>query len=186
MDESFLNTGRQKMAGVIDLVKEDLLSIQTGRAKPSLVEDVPVEAYEGSTLTLKELAMISAPDPHLITIKPYDTSVIEAIAKAISSSSLNLNPVVDGELIRINVPALTGERREELVKAVKQKAEGGKAMLRQVRNDLKKDIDDQRDTAGVSEDDIFAANEKLQKLIDEFNLSLDEIASQKETELMTL
>ena len=93
---------------------------------------------------------------------------------------------MDGELIRINVPALTGERREELVKAVKQKAEGGKAMLRQVRNDLKKDIDDQRDTAGVSEDDIFAANEKLQKLIDEFNASLDEIASQKETELMTL
>lgn len=174
------------MAAVLDLVKEDLLSIQTGRAKPSLVEDVPVEAYEGSTLTIKELATISAPDPHLITIKPYDTSVIEAIAKGLSSSSLNLNPVVDGEMIRILVPALTGERRSELVKAVKQKAEGGKAMLRQVRNDLKKEIDDQRDSAGVSEDDIFAANEKLQKLIDEFNSSLDEIASQKETELMTL
>ena len=186
MDENFLDEGRKKMMGAIDLVKTDLLTIQTGRAKPSLVEDVAVEAYEGSTLTLKELATISAPDPHLITIKPYDASVTEAISKALASASLNLNPVVDGELIRITVPALTGERREELVKSVKQKIESGKAMLRQVRTDLKKDIDNQRDTAGVSEDDIFAANEKLQKLIDEFNVSLDELESAKETELMTL
>lgn len=186
MDESFLTNGRQKMASVMDLVKADLLTIQTGRAKPSLVEDVAVEAYEGSTLTLKELATISAPDPHLITIKPYDTSIIEKIAKGVSASQLNLNPVVDGEIVRISVPALTGERREELVKSVKQKVESGKAMLRQVRNDLKKDIDGQRDTAGVSEDDIFKANEDLQKLIDEFNASLDELESQKETELMTL
>jgi ribosome recycling factor len=174
------------MDQVLSLVKEDLNSVATGRAKPSMIEDIKVEAYAGSILTIKELGNISAPDAHLITINPWDKGVIDQIAKAISSSDLNLNPVVDGELVRISVPALTQERREELVKAVKQKVESGKSMLRQVRNDIKRDIDGQKDTAGVSEDDIFAANEDLQKLIDDFNKTLDDLEQNKEKELMTV
>lgn len=186
MDDSFLTSGRKKMSEVMDLVREDLLGVQTGRAKPAMVEDIQVEAYEGSFMAVKELASITAPDPHTVIIRPWDQSVLEGTAKAIQKADLNVNPVVDKDTVRISVPSLTEERREDLVKVVKQKVEAGKAMLRQIRIDLKKNIDKQKDDAGVSEDDIFTLNESLQKLIKEFNDNLDELESQKEKELLSL
>lgn len=186
MDESFLNPGRQKMEEVAKLVSEDLTSIQTGRAKPAMVEGIKLEAYEGSTMEIRELANITAPDPQTVMIKPWDISLIAKIAKAIQQSDLQVNPVVDNEIVRISVPSLTQERREELVKVVKQKVEAGKAMLRQVRIDLKKDIDHQKDQAGVSEDDIHNMYDSLQALIDEFNKKLEELEEKKEQELMAI
>ncbi|MEA3355323.1 MAG: ribosome recycling factor [Patescibacteria group bacterium] len=186
MDEALFLKTSTKMGEVVDLVFKDLLNIQTGRAKPAMVEDIKVEAYEGSYMNLKELASISASDSHSIVIKPWDSSVIKKIEAGILKSELNLSPVVDGEVVRINIPLLNEERRTELTKIIKQKIEAGKAMLRQVRIEMKKQIDNQKDEAGVSEDDIHKMQDRLQKLMDDYNKKLDEMEKAKEKELMTL
>ena len=156
MDENIFLSGSKKMDGVIELLGEDLMSVQTGRAKPSLVESIKVEAYAGSFMEVRELASITAPDPQTILIKPWDRSVVKAIEKAILKSDLQVNPVVSDDQVRIQIPTLNEERRLELVKVVKQKVESGKAMIRQVRTEMKKDIDNLKDDDGVSEDDIHA------------------------------
>lgn len=174
------------MDEVVELVTEDLMSVQTGRAKPALVEDVKVEAYEGSVSLVKELASITAPDPQSILIKPWDPSVVKKIETAIQKSDLQLSPVVDNDQVRISIPALTEERRQELVKVIKQKVESGKAMIRQVRLEMKKEIDKSKDEDGVSEDDIHQMYDRLQEQIDGFNKNLDEMESKKEKELLSL
>jgi len=184
MDGDLFTVSKRKFGKVVELVQEDLLGVQTGRAKPALVEGVKVEAYEGSFMEVKELAGTTAPDAHSIVIKPWDPSTLEKIEKAIQKSDLGVSPVVDNDLIRISIPPLTEERRKELVKQVKQKVEGGKAMLRQVRLEAKKEIDKQKDQSGVSEDDIHEMYERLQKQVDEYNKELDEKEKQKEKELM--
>ena len=186
MDEALFSRSSTKMDGVVELVVKDLLTVQTGRAKPALVEDVKVEAYEGSYMTLKEVASISATDSSSIVIKPWDPSVLKKIEEGILKSELNMQPVVDGDVVRIKIPALNEERRLELIKMVKQKIEAGKAMLRQVRIETKKEIDNQKDQAGVSEDDIREMQDRLQKLMDEYNKKLDGMEEAKEKELMTL
>jgi ribosome recycling factor len=186
MDESLFSAGRQKMDGVVELVKDDLMGVQTGRAKPALVEGIKVEAYEGSWMEIRELAGTTAPDAKSIVIKPWDPSVLKRMEKALQKSDLNVKPVVDNDLIRINIPALTEERRQELVKQVKQKVEAGKAMLRQARLEVKKEIDKQKDQAGISEDDIHKMYEKLQKLVDGYNQQLEKMEEQKEKELMVM
>lgn len=186
MDESMLVTGKRRMNEVLELVKQDLSGVQTGRARPALVESVKVEAYEGSFMEIKELAGITAPDPHSLVIKPWDSSVLTKIEKGINEANLGLNPVVDKEIVRIVIPSLTEERRTELVKLVKQKIEAGKAFLRQIRVEVKQKIDDQKDAAGVSEDDIHRLYDELQKIMDEYNAKLEEMEKNKEQELMAL
>lgn len=186
MDESALVNGRQKMEGVVNLVRDDLQTVQTGRAKPAMIEGVKVEAYPGTFMEIREIGTISAPDPHCLVIKPWDQSVLGKLEKALQEANLGINPAVDGEIVRLVVPSLNEERRLELVKMVKQKIEGGKAMLRQVRGDVKREIDNQKDAAGVSEDDIHRLQDNLQKLIDEFNAKLDELEKNKATELMQI
>ena len=186
MNNNWQETGRQKMGQVIALIRDDLATLSTGRARPALVEELRVEAYEGSTLTLKELATITTPDPQTLVIQVWDSSVVEKAAKAIQSSGLNLNPVVDQTVIRLHIPSLTEERRQELVKAVKQKVEAGRGMLRQIRVDLKKNIDDQKNQPGVSEDDIRHGHDQLQELVDEFHGQLDTLEKNKERELLNL
>lgn len=186
MNDSWQVSGREKMSQVLSLIKSDLATISTGRARPALVEEIPVEAYEGSILTLKELATIATPDPQTLLIQVWDQSVTEKAAKAIQLSGLNLNPVVDQSAIRLHIPSLTEERRQELVKAVKQKAEAGRGMLRQVRVELKKTIDEQKNQPGVSEDDIHQAYDELQQLVDQFHGELDALEKNKEQELMSL
>jgi len=183
MDESSLTSGRQKMEQVVALVKTDLAGVQTGLAKPALVETVKVEAYEATVLEVKELAAVTAPDPHSLVIKPWDRSVIAAIVKAIMKANLGVTPVPEEEIIRINVPALSSERRQELVKLVGQKVESGRAMLRSIRSEVKKEIDSRKGAPGVSEDDIRLQHGRLQQVIDEYNRKLDELFSAKEKEL---
>ena len=186
MNNTWQTTGRDKMGQVVKLISDDLATLSTGRARPALIEELKVEAYEGSWLTLKELATISTPDPQTLSIQVWDQSVTEKIVKAIQISGLNLNPVADQAAIRLHVPSLTAERRQELVKAVKQKTESGKAMLRQIRVDAKQDIDNQKDQPGVSEDDIHMAYDQLQELVDGMHARLDERERKKELELMSL
>ena len=186
MNNNWQETGRQKMGQVISLIRNDLAGLSTGRARPALVEEIRVEAYPGSFLTLKELGTISTPDPQTLAIQIWDQSVLEGAVKAIQAANLGLNPVVDQNLIRLHIPSLTQERRDELVKAVKQKVEAGRGMLRQIRVDLKKNIDDQKNQPGVSEDDIHNGYDQLQTLVDEFHGQLDALEQNKERELTSL
>lgn len=173
---------KRKYEQALSLVADDLKGIQTGRAKPSLVEDVLVEAY-GSKMPLKEMASITAPDPHMIVVQPWDKSVVANIEKALSTGQTQFNPSVDGQLIRIKIAQLTGEKREELVKMVAQRIESGKQMLRSERTDVKKDVESQKDGGGVSEDDIKRDLEELDKVTHEYTQKLEDIGKAKEAEL---
>jgi ribosome recycling factor len=176
----------KKMEAVLAMMKDDLNGIKTGRAKPSMVEQIKIEAYEGTYLPLVELASISAPDPHMLLIQPWDHSVLNKIERGLATSEQKLHPVVDGNLIRITIPPLTEESRLELVKLVKQKIESGKEMLRGIRNEAKRDVDGRKDESGVSEDDIKAWMDEMQKLNDKYMTELEEVGEKKEKELMEI
>ena len=170
---------------VLEVVAGDMATVKTGRAKPSLIENVSVEAY-GSRMKLLELANISAPDTTLLVVNPWDKSNLTAIEKAIASAGLNINPIVDGDHIRIVIPALTQERRLDMVKLVKQKLESGKQMLRDVRIKYKKLVDDQKGKPGISEDTIEMDLKTLQDKFDVYVVKLETMAKDKETELMQM
>jgi ribosome recycling factor len=180
-----LQKAKQQMDEVLTMVADDLKNVKTGRARPNLIEDIKVEAYE-TTMRLRELASISAPDPHSLVVSPWDKTVIKALEKAIAISDLHLSPIVDNDLIRIQIPPLTEETRHDLVKLVYQKLESGRRLLRQVRNDIKGDIEGSKGKPGVSEDDIHKGIEELQKLVDEFSLKIESLGEAKEKELMTI
>lgn len=185
MDDPLLIQARNDMEAVLDVVREDLSTVKTGRAKPALVEHIEVSAYD-TQMPLIELATISAPDPHLLMIQPWDETILENIAKAIATSDLHLNPVVDQSLIRIQISPLTEERREELVKLVSQKLESGRVLLRQVRQDVKKRLEGMKGQPGVSEDDTHRQLESLEKTTDEFMGKITAMGEEKEVELRTI
>ena len=137
-------------------------------------------------MTVKELATISAPDTSLILISPWDKSLVSAISSGIQKSGLNIQPIVDGETVKISIPPLTQERREELVKLVHQKLEAGKVLMRTVRSEVKAEIEAQEGGAGVSEDNINYWITDMQKQVDEATKKIDELGAEKEKELMTL
>lgn len=174
-------------SGVLEVVKGDLSTVKTGRAKPDLVAHIPifVQSY-GSTLTLQELAAISAPDTQTLVISPWDRNIFEDIARGISKSDLNISPVTDGDIIRISIPALTQERRLDLTKLVDKKVESGKVLLREERQRIKKEIDDQKGKPDVSEDDIFRAVEELDKKTRDWDEKIHQAGEEKKTELLTL
>ena len=176
---------KSKYEEVLSVVAEDLKGIQTGRAKPSLVEDVMIEAY-GGKMPLKELASITAPDAHMILIQPWDKGVVEAIEKGLQSGQTQFNPSVDGQSIRIKIAQLTGEKREELVKLVSQRVESGRRMFREERTSEKRQVEDQEGSAGISEDDIKADLKNLEELTKEYLDKLEEMGSKKEEELRTI
>jgi len=177
----------QAFSGVLDVVKGDLSTVKTGRAKPDLVANIQISVQSyGSALSLQELAGISAPDSQTLVISPWDKNVLEDIAKGISKSDLNLNPQISGDIIRIIIPTLTGERRQELAKLVDKKVESGKILLREERQRIKKEIDSQKGQAGVSEDDIFKAIEDLDKKTKGWEEKIHQIGENKKQELMTL
>lgn len=185
MSDVILANLKSRLEQAVEVVKKDLSSVRTGRAKPSIVEEVKVEAY-GTYMSLRELATISAPDPTLITISPWDKSLTGAVAAGVNKAGLNLNAIVDGDVIKIAIPALTQERREELVKLVHQKIESGKVMIRQIRTEIKEEIEAQEGESGISEDSIKMWLESMQKSVDSTIVKIEEIGRDKEKELMTL
>jgi len=178
-----LSNFKTKSQKAFEHVQQDIRSLRTGRASAELLDPVKVEAY-GSQMKLVELASITAPDPTLLVVSPWDKSILGAIEKAIASAGLNLNPVVDGQILRISVPPLTQERRQEMVKLLHQKIEAGRVTVRTIRTETKQEIEDTKGEAGVSEDDIDAQLEELDKLVKHALTNLDELESQKEVELM--
>lgn len=169
----------------VEVFSKELDSVRAGRAKPSLVENTPVLAY-GSTMKMLELASITAPDATSIVIKPWDKSVLKDIEKAILISDLHIQPVVDSDQIRLSIPPLTGERRQELMKLVSQKKHGAEEQIRDIRVKYKKQIDAQKGQPGISEDDIKRDLDALQKSTDEYVKKIGDIAVAKEQELSQL
>lgn len=176
----------KKLEQSIKVIADDLAMVRTGRAQPSMVENIKIEAYPGTWMRIAEVASISAPDPHMLVIKPWDQSVLKKIETGIAAENIGVNPVIDGDMIRIVIPALTEERRKELVKAVKQKVESGKNILRDIRADEKKAIEAKKGEAGVSEDDIERWLTEMQKLFDSYVERVEKMGEEKEKELMQI
>lgn len=164
---------------------QDLSLIRTGRASAQMLDSVSVEAY-GGKMRIPEVASVTVPDPTLIVISPWDKSLMSAIEKGIQVAGLNLNPIVDGQVIRLPVPALTTERRQELVKLLQQKAESARVMVRTVRTEVKKEIEKQKGEPGVSEDHIEAELKELDDITKTVIDQVDTMTARKEKELMTL
>ncbi len=176
---------RKRMQEVLDLVVGDVSSVRTGRATPSIVEDIIISAYGGQQkLKVQELASISSPDTQTIVIDPWDKSIIGDIKKGIQVANVGLNPNIDGEIIRISVPQMTKEDREKYVKLLKSKIESGKVMMRQVRGDALKDIKSAFEAKELSEDEKFAEEKKLQDITDDFVEKIEEVGKKKEKELL--
>jgi len=178
-----LREAEVRMKGAVRSLEEDLASIRTGRASPALVDRLSVEYY-GNPTPLQQLATISAPEPRLLTIRPFDPASLKDIERAIQASDLGLTPGNDGKVIRLNIPTLTEERRLELVKVVRNRTEEGRIAVRNVRRDTLNDLRDFEKEKLVSEDDFKRASDDLQKLTDNYVDQLNEICEKKETEVL--
>lgn len=184
MDE---NSIKQPMSQVLDLVRQDIGTIRTGRATPSLVEDIIVDAYGGaSKLRILELASITAPDPQTLVITPWDKQVVGEIRKGIEAANVGLSPVIAGDLIRINFPPMTTEDREKYVKLLHQKLESGRVMVRQVRQGANHEIKIAFEAKTISEDEKNRQEKKVQEITDDYTKQIEDIGKTKENELLTM
>lgn len=184
MDEAGI---RKKMEEVVELVKSDISSIRTGRATPALVQDIVVDTYGGTTkLKIIELAGITTPDPRSLVITPWDKSTLLDIKRAIEIANVGMSPIAEAELIRINLPALTAEDRQNYVKLLHQKLENGRIMVRRARQDAMEDVKTAFDKHEFGEDEKFQREERIQKSTDEYVGKIDELGKQKEAELLSV
>jgi len=182
---SIVDDHKKDFEKTIEFLKQELTNIRTGRATPSLVENLMVDCY-GTKTPLIQLASINVPDPKSIIIQPWDKNSLKDIEKAIQSSQLGLNPVNEGNVIRLPIPPLTEERRKELVKFVHQKIESGKIKIRQTREEIWKNLKNAEKEGKISEDDLFGQQKELQEIVDEYNEKIQEISEAKEKEIMTI
>src|SRR5438128_5457431 len=181
--EEVLAQTEARMKKAIDALRHDLSTVRTGRAAPSLVEALEVDAY-GAATPLGSLAAISAPEPRLIVIQPWDRSLIKAIEKAILGSDLGLTPSNDGAVIRLNIPALNEERRRDLVKLLHKKIEDGRVEIRTLRRHAHEELKGKEKSSGVTTDHVKRHEAQLQKLTDRHILAADEIGHAKEKEIL--
>lgn len=182
IDET-LKDADTKMRGAVSVLQEELSGIRTGRANPRLVERLQVDYY-GARTPLVQLASISVPEPRLLVIQPFDRSAMAAMEKAIMQSDLGLTPSNDGRLIRLPIPALTEERRRELVKVVRRSAEDGRVAIRNVRRDVMKHLEELVRNGDVGDDEERRAEAQVQKLTDDHVKRIDELLKHKEAEIM--
>ncbi len=172
-----------RMKGAVRALEEDLAAIRTGRASPALVERLPVDYY-GSPTPLMQLATISAPEPRLLTIRPFDPGSLKTIERAILASDLGLTPSNDGKIIRLTIPPLTEERRHELVKVVRARVEEARVAVRNVRRDVHDDLREFEREKVISEDELRRGENELQKVTDRFIERIQEIGQRKEAEVL--
>lgn len=183
MIDDVLSEARKAMEKAVEALRHDLASMRTGRASTGLVEKLLVEYY-GTPTQLQELALISVPEPQLISIRPYDPGAMKAIEKAIMQSDLGLNPNNDGKIIRLQIPSLTEQRRRDLSKGVSKRAEEARVSVRNTRRSGLDDLKSFEKEKVISEDDLFFGRDEIQKLTDDYIKKVDEIAAAKEKELM--
>lgn len=175
----------KRMRSAIHSLEEDLAGVRTGRASPVLIEKLSIEYY-GSPVPLKQLASISVPEPRQLLLKPFDAASIKDIEKAIQTSELGITPMNDGKVIRLNLPALTEERRRDLSKFVNNRLEESRISIRNVRRDSNKDLREFEDEKLISEDDLKRGEEDIQKLTDKIIEEVNEIGKNKDEEIMEI
>lgn len=174
-----------KMEKTISVYKEELHAIRAGRANPALLDRIHVDYY-GQVTPLKQVGSVSAPEPRMLVIQPWDTKLIPIIEKEILKSDLGLNPSNDGKVIRLLIPQLTEERRKDLAKVVKKNSENAKVAIRNTRRDAIEKIKKMEKNKEITEDDRKLAEEEMQKITDKFIAEIDEITKKKEEELMEI
>ncbi|MDP2939211.1 MAG: ribosome recycling factor [Candidatus Omnitrophota bacterium] len=181
--KDILHDTEDKMKKTLDAVSREFLEVRTGRANPALVEGLHIDYYGAPTM-LKQIASISIPDARLIVIQPWDKTALPEIEKAIMRSNLGITPSSSGTLIRLEIPQLSKERREELAKLVKKMAEDGRVSLRTIRRDANEAIKKLQDDKVIPEDERFKAQDAIQKLTDKYIARIEEIVKEKEKELV--
>lgn len=182
LDETLLDA-EERMDKAADKLKNDLTGIRTGRASPGMVDSLRVDAY-GSPTPLKQLASVSAPEPQQLVIRPFDPSVIKDIEKAIVASDLGLAPQSDGKVVRLNIPALSGDVRKKMVARTKDLTEEAKISIRNVRRDANKHLEQLEKDKELSEDELKTYKDDVQKLTDKHETACDEMAKAKTAEVM--
>lgn len=185
MPNQIINQAKKNMDESLGFMQNELRKFKTGRAQSALVEDILVEYY-GTKTPLKQIATISVPEPAMIAISPFDKNSMKDIEKAISESKLNLTSSNDGQIIRIKIPPLTEERRQELAQVLNQKVEEVKVSIRSSREETMKKLKDMEASKQISEDEKFKTKEDLDKLVDEYNKKIEDIRKKKEEEIMTV
>jgi ribosome recycling factor len=173
------------MKKAVDATLHEFNTVRTGRASPALLESVTVEYY-GAKTPVSQLATITAPEPRLLVLQPWDKTLVKEIQKAIAASNLGLNPSSDGQVLRIVIPELTQERRLELAKVVRKAAEDGRIAVRNVRRDVIEEVRKAEKAKQISEDDSRREQQEIQKVTDEYIARIDELLAEKEQELMTV
>jgi len=186
-ENSFYQDINQKIQKLVEYIRSDISTIRTGKASPSLVENIMVEAYGGTTkLRVAELSTITNEGPQGILVTPFDASTIKDIEKALFSSPLNLNPRVEGKNIHIKLPPLTEDQRKNFAKLIGQKIEEGKNKLRGIRDEARKRTKIEGEAKSITEDQKFRIEKEIDKIIQNSNSNLEEIKGKKEKELMEL
>jgi ribosome recycling factor len=183
MKEEILSELREKMSKAVDALKKDFLKIRTGRASTALLDGIKVDCYD-TQMPIDQVATISAPESRLITIQPWDQTIMGNVEKSILKSELGLTPMNDGKIIRISIPPLTEERRKELAKLARKMAEENKISIRNFRreaNDMFKELKAEKE---ISEDELYRCQDEVQKITDEFIKKVDETTAKKEQEII--
>lgn len=180
--DTILLETEEQMTKAVDYLKNELRGIRTGRATPAMIEYVKVDYYGAST-DLKSLALISVPEPTQLLVKPFDAGALSEIKKAIEAAGLGLNPMSEGKQLRINVPPLSGERRQQLVAKVKKLGEEAKVVLRNARRDGNKHADGLKSGGHIAEDEIDTLKEEIQELLKKYEGEVDKLVEQKSKEI---
>lgn len=176
---------QQKMQKALEIIRQDLSTIRTGRATPALIENVTISVYGGTQrLKMMELGTITAGDPRTLAITPFDSSIIEEINRGLFEANLGLTPVVDGQIIRLTIPPLSEERRQEYLKLAKQKIEAGRIMIRQIRHEMMSNLKRKFEEKQISEDDRRRSEKDLQEITDKIIAEIDDLGKRKEEELL--
>jgi ribosome recycling factor len=184
MDE-LLFTAEEGMEKALDFMRHEFSSVRTGKASPALVDGIDVDAY-GSVMKLKQVALISTPEPRLIVIQPFDAANIKPIEKAINESKIGISPVVDGKIIRLPIPELSEERRKDLVKTIKTMAEETRVRIRAARRHAMDAAKKMQKDGTLTEDDLKSGETQIQKLTDKFVADVDSQVASKEADIMKI
>jgi len=174
---------RVRMDKIVSIFNEDIASIRTGRATPGLIENIVVTVYGGQKMRLIELGSIGVSDARTLTFQPWDMTVIREISNGIAAANVGMNPAVDGQIIRMSLPMMTVEQRDDYIKMLGRKLEGARVMIRDARGDYRKSIVDAKNEKTISEDDYKRDEAELQKTTDEYIKKLEGLALKKETEI---
>jgi ribosome recycling factor len=185
MTLELINKRTKDFESAVEHLKQELSTLRTGRANSSLVEHIQVEYY-GAMTELVGIAQIAVPEPRQITIQPYDKNALKDIEKAIQQSNIGINPVNDGTVIRLNIPQMTEERRKELAKSVSQMSEKTRVTIRNLREDIWKEIQRLEKVGDLSVDENISGKDELQKIVDKYNAEIKKISDAKEQEVMTI